>query len=163
MFDRACLLCLLSFAACGPVEVSPIDIDDCTEQRITEQHFGVVDLGESPAQSTAVRLVHDAGVTLVLTAARGDGRLFLQVHEPLQGGPIPRDTTTSTGCTLPDRLLWRAVDTGKRYPAAGTFSVLDGGSAPGESLSFRVSNLSFQRDGGTALPDFEASIVVPGP
>lgn len=149
----------IAVAGCGVAMPPEPVLSACTEQQIGERSFGLVDLGESPTPKTAVRLAHDAGVTLVLTVARGDGRLFLQLHEPVSGGALPRDS--SGPCPLPERILWRSLDDGRRYPATGVLSVLDGGAGPGQELAFVVRQLSFERDGGTALPDFEASVMIP--
>ena len=157
---RCCLTFLL--CACGPVSVPDggfFPMSACELQQGVERRSlpGNWDIG---ASSPAVhRLVHDAGVTLLLDVVRADGHLFAQLHEPLVSGSLPRESITALGCSLPDQLAWKALSTGQRIEVTGTFERLDGGTAAGDTLTFGFHDLR-SLDGGTLTSDFQTSLAV---
>jgi hypothetical protein len=124
----------------------------CQDEFIVESLFS----GKGTGADGVRRYQHDAGVTLfVVITQNSTNKLEAQLHEPLVGGALPRTSTTATGCALPDRIEWFNTNTSKSYEASGTFSVLDGGTSSGESVTLRFENLRWFEDGSDAGHDVE--------
>lgn len=148
-------LVLLLVSGCVATTSVPgcsVSSNPCQERLIVESLFS----GSAATADGVRRFEHDAGVTLFVTVTRNStDTLAAQLHEPLVGGELPRSATTVTGCALPDRVEWFNASTGQRFPASATLTVLDGGTAAGDSLTLRFDNLRWFEDGSDAGHDLD--------